>query len=120
MLAFEGNEIIGVAPFYVKFHSQGEYIFDHNWAHSFEVAGGRYYPKGQIAVPFTPATGRRLLAKVTAEKRAQNALLAGAVAYARKAQLSSVHVIIQHPKCATFRVFRVLMLTSWESRSIGF
>ncbi len=92
MLAFEGNEIIGVAPFYVKFHSQGEYIFDHNWAHSFEVAGGRYYPKGQIAVPFTPATGRRLLAKVTAEKRAQNALLAGAVAYARKAQLSSVHI----------------------------
>ena len=48
-------------PLYAKGHSQGEYIFDHNWAHAWERAGGRYYPKLQAAVPFTPATGRRLL-----------------------------------------------------------
>ncbi|MGY8791556.1 MAG: peptidogalycan biosysnthesis protein, partial [Pseudomonadales bacterium] len=52
---------IGVAPLYGKLHSQGEYIFDHNFAHAYENAGGSYYPKMQIAVPHTPATGRRLL-----------------------------------------------------------
>jgi len=52
---------IAAAPLYAKGHSQGEYIFDHNFAHAYERAGGRYYPKLQIAVPFTPATGRRFL-----------------------------------------------------------
>ena len=52
-----GGQIIGVAPLYVKSHSQGEYIFDHSWAHAYEQAGGRYYPKLQIAVPHTPASG---------------------------------------------------------------
>ena len=55
--------LVGVAPMYVKSHSQGEYIFDHNWAHAYERAGGRYYPKLQIAVPHTPATGRRFLVR---------------------------------------------------------
>ena len=57
------GEIIAVAPLYAKGHSQGEYIFDHNWAHAYESAGGDYYPKLQIAVPFTPATGRRFLTR---------------------------------------------------------
>ncbi|NIY97889.1 GNAT family N-acetyltransferase, partial [Salipiger sp. HF18] len=57
------DEIIAVAPLYAKGHSQGEYIFDHSWAHAYEQAGGSYYPKLQIAVPFTPATGRRFLTK---------------------------------------------------------
>src|SRR6056297_4245658 len=52
------GEVIGCAPLYAKAHSQGEYIFDHNWAHAYERAGGRYFPKLQIAVPFTPVTGR--------------------------------------------------------------
>ncbi|MEM9351277.1 MAG: peptidogalycan biosysnthesis protein, partial [Pseudomonadota bacterium] len=59
--AVAARETIAVAPLYAKSHSQGEYIFDHNWAHAYERAGGRYYPKLQIAVPHTPATGRRLL-----------------------------------------------------------
>ena len=55
--------LIAAAPMYAKSHSQGEYIFDHSWAHAYENAGGRYYPKLQIAVPFTPATGRRFLVR---------------------------------------------------------
>ena len=52
---------VAAMPLYVKSHSQGEYIFDHGWAEALERAGGRYYPKLQSAVPFTPATGRRFL-----------------------------------------------------------
>ena len=63
MTAREGMQVIACAPLYLKSHSQGEYIFDHNWAHAYERAGGRYYPKLQIAVPFTPVTGRRLLTR---------------------------------------------------------
>ena len=50
-------------PAYVKSHSLGEYVFDHGWADAYERAGGAYYPKLQIAVPFTPVPGRRLLAR---------------------------------------------------------
>ena len=54
--------LLGAAPCYVKSHSRGEYVFDHGWAEAFERAGGDYYPKLQIAVPFTPVTGPRLFA----------------------------------------------------------
>lgn len=57
----EGRAPVAAMPSYVKGHSQGEYVFDHAWAHAWERAGGAYYPKLQIAVPFTPATGPRLL-----------------------------------------------------------
>lgn len=85
------DEIVGVAPLYAKSHSQGEYVFDHNWAHAYENAGGRYYPKLQIAVPFTPVTGRRLLARPGHEAEARAALLQGAVEIARRHRLSSLH-----------------------------
>jgi predicted N-acyltransferase len=55
--------VAGVAPCYVKAHSRGEYVFDQGWADAFERAGGDYYPKLQVAVPFTPVTGPRLLAR---------------------------------------------------------
>ena len=55
------GRIVAAAPSYLKSHSQGEYVFDHAWADAYERAGGRYYPKLQVAAPFTPATGRRLL-----------------------------------------------------------
>src|SRR3954454_10550419 len=54
--------VLGVAPCYLKSHSRGEYVFDRGWAEAYERAGGNYYPKLQVSVPFTPATGRRLLA----------------------------------------------------------
>ena len=86
------GQIIGTAPLYAKGHSQGEYIFDHNWGHAYERAGGRYYPKLQIAVPFTPATGRRFLVKPGLEEMGQSALVQGAVQLASENRLSSVHV----------------------------
>ncbi|MGJ8536560.1 MAG: GNAT family N-acetyltransferase, partial [Parasphingopyxis sp.] len=62
-IAGPGGALEAVAPAYVKGHSQGEYVFDHAWADAWERAGGRYYPKLQVAVPFTPVPGRRLLAR---------------------------------------------------------
>ena len=63
LLALRNKEVVGVVPMYLKNNSQGEYIFDHNWAQAYQNAGGNYYPKLQISVPFTPATGRRFLLK---------------------------------------------------------
>jgi predicted N-acyltransferase len=83
--------LVGVAPMYVKSHSQGEYIFDHNWAHAYERAGGRYYPKLQIAVPHTPATGRRFLVRPGFEDAGMSALVQGAVQLAANNRVSSLH-----------------------------
>ncbi|QIE40899.1 N-acetyltransferase [Rhodobacteraceae bacterium SC52] len=88
----EDGTLIAVAPLYAKSHSQGEYIFDHNWAHAYENAGGDYYPKLQIAVPFTPATGRRFLVRPGYEMVGHRALAQGALQVARKYGVSSVHV----------------------------
>ncbi len=79
-------------PLYAKSHSQGEYIFDHNWAHAWERAGGRYYPKLQAAVPFTPATGRRFLTRPGFEAEGRAALLQGALTLAAQPGVSSLHV----------------------------
>lgn len=84
--------VIAVAPLYVKSHSQGEYIFDHGWAEALDRAGGHYYPKLQVAVPFTPATGRRLLARPEHEATGRAALLSAIRSLAEKSSLSSAHV----------------------------
>lgn len=91
LCATHNGKVIAVAPLYAKGHSQGEYIFDHNWAHAFENAGGRYYPKLQIAVPFTPATGRRFLTRPGHEVTGMSALIQGAIQIASDNELSSVH-----------------------------
>jgi len=65
----DGNAV-GAAPLYVKSHSRGEYVFDHGWADALMRAGMNYYPKLQCSVPFTPATGPRLLAKTPEAKQA--------------------------------------------------
>jgi uncharacterized protein len=83
----EGGRLLAATPLYVKTHSQGEYIFDHGWAEALDRAGGRYYPKLQIAVPFTPATGRRFLG--VPEHR--ETLLRAAIGIAGQNRLSSVH-----------------------------
>ena len=77
-----------VLPAYVKSHSQGEYVFDHAWADAYERAGGDYYPKLQIAVPFTPVPGRRLLAR---QKVLAPALIAAAERVVAAHGLSSAH-----------------------------
>ncbi|AXT27942.1 N-acetyltransferase [Ruegeria sp. AD91A] len=91
LTAFLDGILIAAAPMYAKSHSQGEYIFDHSWAHAYESAGGRYYPKLQIAVPFTPATGRRFLVRPGYERIGMSALVQGAVQLAADNQVSSVH-----------------------------
>src|SRR6266849_7604972 len=85
--------IIAVAPCYLKSHSRGEYVFDRGWAEAYERAGGSYYPKLQVAVPFTPATGRRLLAAPGPQADAVRAHLADALTdVCRRSGASSVHV----------------------------
>ncbi|MFL6722072.1 MAG: GNAT family N-acetyltransferase [Sphingomonas sp.] len=61
ILVEEEGRLLAAAPAYLKSHSQGEYVFDHGWADAWERAGGQYYPKLQVAVPFTPVPGPRLL-----------------------------------------------------------
>ncbi len=92
LVARAEGTIIAVAPLYAKGHSQGEYIFDHNWAHAYERTGGRYYPKLQMAVPFTPASGRRFLARPGWEDIGRAALVQGAVQLASENDLSSLHI----------------------------
>jgi hypothetical protein len=76
-------------PLYLKNHSQGEYVFDHAWADALERAGGDYYPKLQCAVPFTPVTGRRLLA---ANGAAREVLLKAAATAVKQVRASSLHI----------------------------
>jgi predicted N-acyltransferase len=92
IMAYQGDELIGCAPMYRKMHSQGEYIFDQNWAHAYERAGGMYYPKLQIAVPFTPATGRRFLVKPHVADIARQALIQGALQFGAQNKMSSLHI----------------------------
>jgi uncharacterized protein len=81
--------IEGIAPCYLKSHSQGEYVFDHGWADAFHQAGGRYYPKLQTAVPFTPVTGPRLL---SANPEVRKQLARGLVSLCAEIKASSVHI----------------------------
>ncbi len=87
------GRLLACAPAYIKYHSQGEYIFDYGWAQAFERAGGDYYPKLLVAVPFTPAPGPRLLAGDGPQAPQYRRILALALAQiATNAELSSVHV----------------------------
>src|SRR5215475_2439965 len=93
LVAEMSGGIVGVVPCYAKSHSQGEYVFDHGWADAYERAGGNYYPKLQVSVPFTPANGRRLLARPgEAAEAVRGALAEGLAEVCRRARASSVHV----------------------------
>src|SRR5665213_3423412 len=93
-LALEDSagRLLGAVPMYLKSHSYGEYVFDHGWASALERAGGRYYPKLQVAVPFTPATGPRLLLHPEAGTDAADVLVGAMVEVARRRKVSSLHV----------------------------
>ena len=90
----DAGEVMGIAPAWLKSHSQGEYVFDHGWADAFERAGGRYYPKLQLCAPFTPATGPRLLARSDAAAAALIRAVEGVVA---ANELSSAHATFLLP-----------------------
>lgn len=93
LVAKVDGKVAGLVPCYLKSHSQGEYVFDRGWADAYERAGGRYYPKLQASVPFTPAAGPRLLVRdgVDAEL-IREALANGLKALCNATQTSSVHV----------------------------
>jgi hypothetical protein len=87
------REVAGVMPCYLKSHSQGEYVFDHGWAEAFEAAGGRYYPKLQASVPFTPVTGPRLMVRSGPDRQADQQYLGAALGeLTRRLKVSSAHV----------------------------
>ena len=93
-LALETSDgtVIGVAPCYLKSHSRGEYVFDWGWADAYERAGGRYYPKLQVSVPFTPATGPRLMAAPgTNAEQVKRTLAKGLTQLCEMREASSVH-----------------------------
>lgn len=87
------GRVVGAVPLYAKGHSYGEYVFDHSWANAYERAGGRYYPKLQVAVPFTPVPGPRLLVPPgDGAEPVRHALVRAMEEVARRFDVSSVHV----------------------------
>lgn len=92
----ETGRMIGAAPMYLKGHSYGEYVFDWGWAEAYERAGGKYYPKLQVSVPFTPVTGPRLLVRTDLPcemaENVRTALIGAMERLAKGNRLSSVHV----------------------------
>jgi predicted N-acyltransferase len=136
------GSVSAVMPLYLKTHSQGEYVFDYAWAEAFHRAGGRYYPKLQSAIPFTPVPGRRLLVRPgSGEEERTKQLAQAAVMLAKRAGASSLHVTFlsqaewhllgrlgflkrtdqqfhwQNPGCATFEDF-LASLTSRRRKAI--
>ena len=125
LLARLDGEIAGLVPCYLKSHSQGEYVFDRGWADAYERAGGRYYPKLQVSVPFTPATGPRLLIRNGVDKdRIGTALAGGMVALCEATKASSVHVTFAREAEAKFLAAHGFLLRNdqqfhWRNEGYG-
>jgi predicted N-acyltransferase len=121
----EGSgRIVACAPLYLKSHSQGEYVFDHGWADAYERAGGRYYPKLQCAVPFSPVPGPRLLLRPDAPAEAARLLIGGMVELARQLEVSSLHVTFpSEPQWQAFGAAGLLQRIGqqfhWDNRGYG-
>ena len=86
------GRLAAAAPAYMKTHSMGEYVFDHGWADAYHRNGLSYYPKLQVAVPFTPVTGRRLLIAPSHGETARQALIVGLRSFREKMEASSIHI----------------------------
>ncbi|MGL4812325.1 MAG: GNAT family N-acetyltransferase [Beijerinckiaceae bacterium] len=108
--------LLACAPSYVKTHSRGEYVFDQGWADAYERAGGAYYPKIQVSVPFTPATGPRLLVRSGAQAGlARSSLLAGLRALRAQTRASSLHLtFLTEQDRATLEAREFLMRTDQQ------
>jgi predicted N-acyltransferase len=124
----QAGRIVAACPMYLKGNSEGEFVFDHEWAHAASSAGLRYYPKLLVAVPFTPAAGTRLLVHpdIPAEERAayRQALGRALLDIARETKLSSVHINFCQPDEAEALVplgflERTGMQYHWENRGYG-
>jgi uncharacterized protein len=92
VLEDEDKTVLGVMPCYLKSHSLGEYVFDHAFADAFQRAGGRYYPKLQSSVPFTPVTGPRLMVAGSDRDLQKERLIAGALSLCQQLSASSLHL----------------------------
>ncbi|MBT8003499.1 MAG: N-acetyltransferase [Rhodospirillales bacterium] len=117
----EDEDLIAAAPLYLKTHSHGEYIFDWAWADAYHRAGGEYYPKLLCAVPFTPASGPRLLVRPDADPDLADVLIRGMIQLAQKIGLSSLHINFLNPeqfrRCAdNGMLLRVGRQFHWENR----
>jgi predicted N-acyltransferase len=125
LLARLNDDIVGIVPCYLKSHSQGEYVFDRGWADAYERAGGRYYPKLQASVPFTPATGPRLLIRDGVDReRIGTALASGLMALCNATEASSVHVTFAREDEAKFLGRRGFLLRNdqqfhWHNAGYG-
>ncbi len=125
LLEDPGGGLIGAVPLYLKSHSWGEYVFDQGWAEAWEHAGGRYYPKLQAAVPFTPVPGPRLLTRPGANAAAIRASLARAlIAATEELNVSSLHVTFapsEDIEALTTAGFlkRIGAQFHWENRGYG-
>lgn len=119
-----GN-VLAVAPMYLKNHSFGEYVFDHGWADAYERAGGRYYPKLQLSVPFTPVTGPRLLVPPGPNRDAiRQALLGALVQVAEKLGVTNLHATFVPPDEAAIAERAGLLVRRgfqyhWHNRGYG-
>jgi hypothetical protein len=119
------GDILGAVPCYLKSHSRGEYVFDRGWAEAYERAGGQYYPKLQVSVPFTPATGRRLLLRPGSQAEPVRAgLTAGLIELCRQHEASSVHVtFLPEAECRFLAEHGFLHRTDqqfhWENAGYG-
>ena len=119
------GSLVAAAPCYLKSHSRGEYVFDHGWPEAYARAGGNYYPKLQVAGPFTPATGRRLLVReIPQSETVARALAGGLVEICKICGGSGVHVTFA-PK-TEFRLLgelgylqRTDQQFHWENRGFG-
>ena len=118
------GRLLGAVPLYLKSHSYGEYVFDHGWAQAYERAGGRYYPKLQAAVPFTPVTGPRLLVRAGAPAAVEETLIAALLEVAKAHKVSSLHVTFP-PRAQWERLAAAGFLQRtgqqfhWENRGYG-
>lgn len=101
VLEDDKGTVLGAAPAYLKTHSQGEYVFDHAWADAYERAGGRYYPKLQVAIPFSPVPGPRLLIPPGPDHDLREAQLASAlVTLTAETGASTLHVTFLDEACS--------------------
>jgi len=110
------GEILGILPCYLKNHSQGEYIFDHGWADAFERAGGDYYPKLQCTIPFTPATGRRILVGAGKDAPKRRMIMAGGLQQiCTQLGVSSAHItFLEEIECAALKEAEFLQRTDQQ------
>ena len=119
------GRLLAAAPTYLKTNSSGEYVFDHGWAEAYERAGGRYYPKLLVAVPFTPVPGPRLLVRPgPGRETARATLAAGLVAAAEQLGVSSLHVnFLREDDAATLEAAglmrRVGIQYHWHNQGYG-